>query len=460
MNKKEIEESLKDIPEIIDSPIEMTEANSSIVIYEGQYVIKNDKHEVIIEGIIQFDWLPDSRAIFSGTSKHYSDEAEIFKIFTEYNNFDILLAGLCFGKGFLTNITIGGNFVKGTISQKAIKGDKSIAVQKLRFSIPNLRDFHGLPVKRITDENFSFSRDRIILENDNYTITIDKCHNYKELQESLKSKGGYIIQYGGELKCKKGAILIDDTKEIFSCLDTYLSFLNGRRTSALFIHGIYENETIWCDYTSYFVDTYKSVISWPQEFSVIGLNEIWQKFSDLWKDSDDKNFLISAIYWYNESNRNSSFAESSIIMAQTVLELIYNWLLIEKKKILIGKDSENICAANKIRLLLSHLNISYDVPSSFHDLQSYIDKSKDIIDAPDAVVQIRNAIVHSQEEKRKKLSKINSKTKNEALQLSIWYIEMSLLFILNFDDKYSNRCSGSIWKDDGEQLVPWTYKKI
>jgi hypothetical protein len=240
----------------------------------------------------------------------------------------------------------------------------------------------------------------------------------------------------------------------------YLSFLNGRRTSALFIQGIYEEEIIWCDYTNYVVDSYKYVFSWTQEHSTIGLNELWQEFSNLWQDKDDRNFLISAIHWYNEANCNSGYVEGSIIMAQTALELIYNWLLIENKKILIGRDAENISATNKIRLLLSHLNISYDVPSAFGNLKLFINEDQNVIDAPDAVVQIRNAIVHSQEEKRKKLSSIHYKAKYETLKLCIWYVEMALLSILNFDNIYLNRCSGETNISDTKQLVPWTKKKI
>jgi len=100
------------------------------------------------------------------------------------------------------------------------------------------------------------------------------------------------------------------------------------------------------------------------------------------------------------------------------------------------------------------------VPLSFDKLQSFIDESKDIIDAPDAVVQIRNAIVHSQEEKRKKLSSIHYKVKAEALGLCVWYIEMSLLNILNFDNIYYNRCIRGLFTSNSKQLVPWSKKEI
>ncbi len=160
-----------------------------------------------------------------------------------------------------------------------------------------------------------------------------------------------------------------------------------------------------------------------------------------------------------EANGNTGFSEGSIMMAQTALELLYNWWIIERKKIIIGKDSENINTSNKIRLLLSLLNIPYSVPGSFECLQKFLRDNKDISDAPEAIVQIRNAIVHSQEEKRKKLSAIHYKAKYEALQLCIWYIEMALLCILDFDEKYFNRCSKEIYASKAEQFVPWTKQK-
>ncbi len=461
MTKEELLEQNKDIPDIIESSIIMSEANISHKIYEGDFFLKSDSDEIKVNGNINFDWFANSGSHFSG--KVEIETSGYRSLSRTSSTYSVIIDGLEFGKGFITNTSFGSNFegayIKGTLSQQAVFGDKSIAVEKIIFSIPNLREFLGFPVKKITSDNFSTSRNRLSLENDNYIISIDKCIDYKERFASLEEKGGYIILYNGELISKKGPVKLEETKDVFHCLDTFLTFLNGRRTSAIFLQGIYSNEVIWCDYTDYFVDPHRNVQSWPQRLSISGLNELWQKFTSLWKDTDDRNFLTSVIHWYVEANCQTGFSEGSIIMAQTALELLYNWWIIERKKIIVGKDSENINASNKIRLLLSQLSISHLVPLSFTQLQNFMDESKDIIDAPDAVVQIRNAIVHSQEEKRKKLSGIHYKAKYEALQLCVWYIEMALLCILDFDDKYYNRCANDIFAAKCEQNVPWTKKK-
>jgi len=437
------------MPEIIDSPIEMNEANLPIKIYEEKFVIKIDGEEIVIQGTIQFEWYPVLGATFSGTVITNNEKATT--LFDEM--VEVIIDGLVFGVGGITSSVLGLKlFIEGKVYERAVLGDISVAVEKLRFYIPNLRKFEGNYVKQENGKNKSASKSRILLVNDDYSIIIDKCFNYEDLQDSLRSRGGFILQYVGELVSKKGSLGFDDSKEILSCLNTYLSFLNGRKTSTLFIHGIYEDKTIWCDYTDYYIAPYKFAFSWPESHSINGLNEIWKKFSELWIRDENKDFLMSAIHWYNEANCNSGFTHGAIIMAQTALELIYNWFIVEKKKAIIGKDSENISASSKIRLLLSFIGINYEVPSSYTYLHEYI-KKNDIIDAPEAVVQIRNAIVHSQIDKRRKLSSIAQEVKYQALQLCIWYIEMSLLYILDFNEKYCNRCSETYYLSE---FVPWS----
>lgn len=462
MKKNENSEPFNDLPEIIEGNVKMEKANSKISIYSGIFILKNDKNELQINGEIFFSWFPSSGIYFTGIPTE--NGLDTFNILNGINTFDVVINNLTFGNGFVTNSTIksfnGESKIKGVMSQEAVLGDKSISVESIKFSVPNLRSFHGTTVKKVTKTNTYTGRNRLKLENEKYIISIDKAEKYSDLKNELIENGGYLILYNGLLKSKKGAISFEECKDIFHCLNTFLTFLNGRRVSALFASGIFNNETIWCNYTDYHVDIYKDCTSWPQDHSIIGLENIWKNFSELWKDKEDRNFLTFVVHWYVEANNNSGFSEGAIIMAQTALELLYNWWIIENKKMIIGKDSENINATNKIRLLLSQLEIEYSVPTGLKNLQEFVDSEIQIIDACDAVVQIRNAIVHSQEEKRKKLSSINLRAKYEALELCIWYIEMALLRILYYDNRYYNRTSKEFVKSKAVELVPWSDKKF
>ena len=436
---------LNGYPIKIQSTIEMEESNSKIPIYSGSYLLKNETLELTLEGKFFFKWSPSLNVYFQGTTK--GNTRKLFEIFNSDKDFSILIDGLEVGKGFITAIQ---DNIEGVFRSKAVFGDRTIAVQKISFCVPNLRDFNGDQVVEKINNNISYSNSRLHFENDDFNIILDKKRNYSDLNKELKHKGGYLIQYNGELeRIDKKSISHKDSLEIFQCFSTFLSFLNGRKTSAIFRVGIFDDRKLWKDFTNYTVEPYKHNHSWPDHSSTTGINEVWKNFSDLWKDHKD--FIRSSIHWYLQSCSSSSYVETAIIMAQTALELIYNWWIIECKKMIIGKDSENLSASNKIRLLISQLNITSDVPIDLKNLDEYVRSEITVNDGPEAIVQIRNAIVHSQMEKRKKLNSLSFEVRYEALRLSIWYIEISLLKILGFEGKYNNQTSQVY-----DEYVPWS----
>ena len=455
MNKK-LEELHKNIPFGITSTIIMTEPNQKIIIYKGIFNLSLANQVVEIEGEVWFDWFPHIDTKFKGIVK--STLKDLIG-FTEANDrYDLIIEGLTFGKAYITKTSFGNKAeISGEMHGLSVRGDNTIPISKIAFSIPNLRDFFGLLIKLIYEKGGYYSgRNRLILECRDYIITIDKHKDYKKSFELLSAKGGYFLLYAGEIERRSGHITFEDLNKLHHCLSTFLSFLNGQRCSPIFLQGIYEDEIIWTDYTGYRSDIFKNVHSWPQKLAIDGLSELWNEFYELWDNENDKDFLDSAIHWYIEGNANSGYLEGSIVMIQTALELIYNWLIIEKKKLIYGKDGESISAANKIRLMLSQFNTNIGLPESFKNIKSYLASNNDIHDEIDLFVQIRNSIIHSQEEKRKKLSKIPNEVKYEAQQLGLWYIEISLLKILKFKGKYSNRCSGKLWSGEDEEDLPKT----
>ena len=445
-----LKELFHDTPVAIKPSREMVEPNDIISIYKGVFSIKSKEESMVLNGEIYFEWFPNIRVVFKGSANIHSDKLKEFasekdlqyQIFVEH---DLLGKGYLDGfqaKSYSNQLNLSGFFYS-----KVFIGDKTIPVQKLRFSIPNLRAFHGDSVKESTKSTGAF-KNRVILENKEYKITIDKSLNYDELKGKLAANGGYINFYGGEIVPKKGNIQIDKLGDFLKCLNTFLSFLNGSNVAILFTEGVFENEIIWTNYTSSKIDTFKYVSSWPDKNSFEGINEAWILFCDLWSEKDNKSVLQYIVNWYIISNRQEAMVEGSIILVQTALELIYNWLIIERKKIIIGKDSENISASNKIRLILFQIGLKCSVPSDLNEMCNYVENNKDIInDAPEAFVQIRNAIVHSQEEKRKKLKDIPDFVIAQALKLGISYIEASMLHVLKFRGVYFDRCKGKYVKE-------------
>ena len=206
MNKT-IEEIYKNVPYGITSNISMTEPNQKIIIYEGIFSLSLDNQVVEIEGEVWFDWFPHINTRFKGVTKTLQD----LMGFTDANDkYDLIIDGLTFGKAYITNKTIGDILeIGGQMDGLSVKGDQSIPISKIAFSIPNLRSFFGLPIKLIGEKGGYYSgRNRLILENKDYIITIDKHKDFKNSFELLSAKGGYFLLYAGEIVKKSGHITL------------------------------------------------------------------------------------------------------------------------------------------------------------------------------------------------------------------------------------------------------------
>jgi hypothetical protein len=452
--KESFEELFSKYPEIITSSMWMDKPNESIFIYEGNFDLTTDNLVLKMNGSIYFNWFPYPQVKFKGLTTNTLKLDTVFQ--NLFEKYQLIIDGILFGEAFVSSSSPGKEtFLEGTVLKNVILGDRSIPVTKIRFTVPNLREFFGDTVRSLSQKGSpQISRSRLEFKKGNIKIIIDKSFNFKELYESLSAQGGYILLYAGEIIKSRGSITSMEISDLIHCFSVFLSFLNGRRCSPLFLQGICDNEVKWTDFSSNKVDIYKDVYSWPQSTSIEGLSALWNNFFPLWRDSNNKDFINTAIHWYIEGNSNSGLIEGSIIMIQTGLELIYNWFVIEQKKILIGDDSYNICAANKIRLILTQINVGYEVPDGLTNLKHFV-QTKKLGDAVEAFVFIRNCIVHSQEEKRKRLLNIENIIKYEVRELGLWYIELSILYILNYDGKYTSRCSAKKWASESETLVPW-----
>lgn len=446
-----------DMPEAISNNFSMESPNEGVEIYKGRFTLKDGDKELVVDGELQFKWFPRPGVYFSGDL--YTQGSLILLRGLESFN-QLFVDGIYWGKIFTTDLRtpFGSSkpqIISGHFYDNLIVGDSSIPVTSINFSIPNLKEMVGASIKK---DKHSF-QGRIELEDKDFIITIDKKINYKDLYKNLKKTSGYALLYNGSIKSKKGGISFKELEELRLCIAVFLTFLNGRRTHPLLFQGIYEEEVIWKDYTDYLIDSYNYCKSWSlihlKEFDRDYLNSLWINYRKLWKrGKDTQNFLNTLVHWYGEANNRAGSINGAIIFAQTGLELIYNWWIVEEKGMIAGRDSRNLSAANKIRLILSQLNLSTEIPEAFNDfkdVQQEINSQGD--EAPETFVYIRNALVHSREGKRKALEEINIRARNEALELSLWYLELSLLKILDYEGYYLNRCINDPIRQ--KERVPW-----
>ena len=128
----------------------------------------------------------------------------------------------------------------------------------------------------------------------------------------------------------------------------------------------------------------------------------------------------------------------------------------ENRRALSEKGYESLAAMEKLRLLLTMLEIPTAIPSPLKTLTSSAKaKGNDWKDGPHALAEIRNALVHSNPAKRKKVFDKHPELVHEAWQLSLSYLELIILKLCGYDAAYSSRVSEAQWKGEEVQKVPW-----
>ncbi|WP_418501757.1 hypothetical protein [Flagellimonas sp.] len=434
----------QDIPDLYQSPIKMENPNERVTIHSGTFILRKAKDhtsEFIVNGTIELKWSPGVNIVLKGEVRE-RHSLEVFKWYLENNDFDILIDGSYIGSCFITNQgnerDINGEGlvdIRGIFSSKVVLGDSTQTVNEIDFVIPNIKKFPGNPVRHGT----RYLSNRIHLESEGIDLIIDLAPDYKELFGKLKDEGGYILLASGKLTTSD-LIDIEESRDILFCLSRFLTFLNGRRTSPFIRQGYKDGKILWTDYSNYHVDIHKTSPSVAPVGDFIDFGIMWKPFRRLWVEEHEQ--IRTSVHWFVEANNDAIFMEGSIILCQTNLELLFNWLIVERKNIKITTGG----AANKIRTLLSHINLTPEIPEQCKHLRVFLKDNNDFQngDGPEIITSIRNAIVHTKKVKRERLEKLGTMERHEAVQLSLWYIERVLLHVMDYRGKYYNRISKEV----------------
>ena len=123
MTQKELKNEYKDVPEIVNSPIEMKEANEPIHIYDGVIELRLRDTKIKLTGEILFGWFPSPGVRFSGTVKNST--TDLMKSIKSHEKFDLIIGNPPFIRGAIKQYSkywyIGNQKVKIPQGQIALK---------------------------------------------------------------------------------------------------------------------------------------------------------------------------------------------------------------------------------------------------------------------------------------------------------------------------------------------------
>ena len=454
-----------------------SELNQPIELYQGKLTVslegrQGQNESCSGDGKIEYVWFPSPRIKFGfqGTNQNHLG----IRILASPNHLTLSLPEEASKSVIvLTNSSITTENklnLSGSIQDPLVHGHEQ-DLAYLLFHVPNFQlSVRGNPIQ---------------LDSEEWKITLDKVYNYKYNVGKLNSQGGFAITHVGKLERVDGNTFSLDQAvgylDIFGCL---LSFVRGLFIVPILFVG-YDTKgnkvlEYWdCSRSAQF---WRTVNSWfRDDCRKIKLDELLPGFVQWFQNSESSGRMV--LYWYLEANITGGIGagslESSIIFAQAALELACWEILVIKEKEVSEKEFKKLRASCKIRRLLDKLNISKRIPpnrtkpkSSQMDSLSarkLIEKlsSKKLIenlvklaqnknyeDGPRAFTEMRNGIVHP----RQKMDiEGYSKALHDASDFGLWYLELILLYLFDYQGFYKNRLGHPSW---GAEPVPWSGESV
>jgi len=137
-------------------------------------------------------------------------------------------------------------------------------------------------------------------------------------------------------------------------------------------------------------------------------------------------------------------------LTQAAIERLAYEYAVKERQLLSVNGFKDLWASDKFRLLFSSLRIPLEVPQETPKIAK-LSKDFNWVDAPHALTEIRNSLVHPEHKKRSQLASAY----HEAWDLGLWYLAMGLLAVCEYTGTYGNRLRKPRWMGQIEK-VPWS----
>jgi hypothetical protein len=268
----------------------------------------------------------------------------------------------------------------------------------------------------------------------------------KEAWDRIREEGGCQLTHVAKVERDDGSIfLVEDAKQQIMMLTQFLSLVKGSSIWAVCDVGLDANGSrVWESWCAPRLGD--PPYSWPDWFRGDQVEGLFPLFVTRWNQSEAwRDCLRHAIYWYTQANTGSGQPgiDSALILVQAALERLSHHRMVVDRVMISSDGFRKLNASDKLRMLLSGLGIPIEIPTSTPKIRDAA-RRRHWCDAPHAVTEIRNALVHPERKER------TAGCYFEAWQLSLWYLELSILAMCGYEGSYRSRLNLGRVED-----VPW-----
>jgi hypothetical protein len=329
-------------------------------------------------------------------------------------------------------------------------GDDNTKISKVVFHLFNYKDTLG------THRSFRKTGDKTIgcletkIESEEWILELHNNNMYECIKQ-LRETGGYGLTHIGCFYRADGSQYDGETAmKMLEHLHHLFTFSKGTFCSTVLPVGFNESEHRVWELLNSPREPWSNPISWFDPHHCEQLVNLFPGFIEKLENKNWKDTLHQVLYWYARSNDTSgSGIDTGIILTQIAIERLAYEYSVNHKKMIDSEDFKKLKASNKFRLLFSSLEIPMEIPEKLTEIHR-VAKKFGYGDAPYVLTLIRNSLVHPEKNRANELKDAYY----EAWALGLWYLELTILRICNYQGTYFNRLSGELWVGNVEN-VPW-----
>jgi len=331
-------------------------------------------------------------------------------------------------------------------------GDKTTRLSKVVFHLFNFKNTFGTTFQIIESENGHCRKNITELNSKKWTVEIHN-HDTSKTNEKLKENGGYGLSHVvGFARTDGGSFSAEEAEQLIGDLYLFFTFSHGAFCTAVLPVGFNEaGEVVWAQFNGP-RQSNESQFYWFDPDHCEELAELFPKFLSILENEKWKDTLHTVIYWYARSNNNSGGIDTGIVLTQIAIERLSFEYAVNQRKLLEAEGFKKLSASDKFRILFSSLNLPIEIPEILPDVKT-VAKSHNLVDAPHILTKVRNSMVHSEHKKTENYSEIYF----DIWQLGLWYLELSILKLCDYEGTYANRLEKDHWVGTVEN-VPWCKK--
>lgn len=440
-----------DFPDAVEALVPTPTVNAAVTLYEGKLHFRSHGKVMDGEGRVEMSWLPYPAIRFHTTVVARSG-------FDFLDNDAAIEMVDCWPGVFVdvhpespAIVSMEDRIpVSGIVSQLSC-GDE-VPVTSAIAHLVNFCFFKGDVIK---NDAAAFCGRAELLSRE-WTVDLDEVHA-GDSKKQLKATRGHAITHVARISRNDGApFKLKDTKELIEALDNFASFARGQRCGVSIVVGLDDEGSqvshIW---KMPRVEGYRDIRNWFSDVVDNNLSDCFPGFMQRFEDVVWQKSIRDVIYWYLTATSSGVSIENGVVLAHIAFETLGWTLLVEDLKSLSSNGYDKINASDKLRLLLAQAKTPLQIPTELASLESFA-KAENCQGGPDALALLRNAYVHPSPNSRKRLDRTDPQTQYQAWVLSMYYLELILLHLFDFNGEFSSRLVSGGWKGGEVRRVPWS----